>query len=46
MTYQSSTPQEKLLNSELEKIVLSRGGTITSHDKIALLQAWLKSLTD
>jgi hypothetical protein len=44
MTYSSASPHDRLLNSELERIVLALGGTIYSHDKVALLQAWLDRL--
>jgi hypothetical protein len=45
MTNRTKTQEEEILNHLLVSIVIANSGTVTSNDKVSLLQSWLDSLS-
>jgi hypothetical protein len=44
MTYKSRTEEEEILNHLLISIVIANSGTVTSSDKVSLLESWLAAI--
>jgi|TARA_R110000782_G_scaffold34450_1_gene82298 hypothetical protein len=44
MTNRTKTQEEEILNHLLVSIVIANSGTVTSNDKVSLLQSWLAAI--